>query len=259
MPAQTTNLFLLDDLEGSSRTRKLSDGDLNALRTVADWIKTFVAKPNKELGRAGPVCPFVPGARERKTLWHAPEQIAHQSVPEVVQLMNGYRRLLLRAQPREGDDASYKAIVVAFTDLSADRARDYFDDAQIQHLKRLSYVEDGVVLGEFHERNEGSAIRNPSFQPFKAPVPFLLMRHAVISDWMFFLDNEDWLGFWARRFGESAVQTLAEELRRSNWRWLESRANTPNLHCTRTAREHRVQSEVDVPMTGNPKSVASFE
>ena len=181
-----------------------------------------MARPNKDLGRAGPVCPFVPGACERKTLWLAPEQIANRSVPDVVELMNGYRRLLLRAQPIEGDDANYKAIVVVFTDLSADRARDYLDDVQIQNLKRLSYVEDGVVLGEFHERNEGSAIRNPSFQPFKSPVPFLLMRHAVVSDWMFFLDNEDWLSSWARRFGESAVQALAEELRRTNWRRLES-------------------------------------
>ena len=39
---------------------------------------------------------------------------------------------------------------------------------------------------------------------------------------MFFLDNEDWLILWARRFGESAVQALAEGLRRTNWRRLES-------------------------------------
>jgi hypothetical protein len=220
MPAQTTNLFLLQDLDDSSRTRKLADSDLKALHTVAHWIKTFVARPNKDLGRAGPVCPFVPRAWERKTLWLAPEQIANQSVPDVVQLMNGYKELLLRAQPVEGDDANYKAIVVVFADLSADRAKDYVDDAQIQHLKRPSYVEDGVVLGEFHERNEGSAAHNLSFQPFKAPVPFLLLRHAVISDWVFFLDNEDWLSIWAGRFGESAVKTLAEELRRTNWRRL---------------------------------------
>jgi hypothetical protein len=222
MPAHTTNLFLLDDLEEASRTRKLADSDLSALRTVADWIRTFVAMPNKDLGRPGPVCPFVPVGLERKTLWLAPEQIASKSVRDVVELMNDYRRLLLRARPIETDDANYKAIVVVFTDLSVDRARDYFDDAEIENLKRLSYVEDGVVLGEFHKRNEGSAIRNPSFQPFKSPVPFLLMRHAVVSDWMFFLDNEDWLGFWERRFGESAVQALAEELRRTNWRRLES-------------------------------------
>lgn len=71
-------------------------------------------------------------------------------------------------------------------------------------------------------RNEGSAIRNRSFQPFKSPVPFLLMRHAVVSDWMFFLDNDDWLSSWSRRFGESAVRALAEELRRTNWRQLGS-------------------------------------
>ena len=220
MPAQTANLFLLHDLDDSSRTRKLANSDLNALRTVADWIKTFVARPNKDLGRAGPVCPFVPGACERKTLWLAPEQVANQSVPDVVQLMNGYKRLLLRAQPVEGDGTNYKAIVVVFTDLSADRAKDYVDDVQIQRLKKPSYVEDGIVLGEFHERNEGSAAHNPSFQPFKAPVPFFLMRHAVINDWVFFLDNEDWLSIWAHRFGESAVKALAEELRRTNWRRL---------------------------------------
>ena len=49
-------------------------------------------------------------------------------------------------------------------------------------------------------------------------MPFLLMRHAVIGDWKFFLDDEDWLNLWARRYGESAVQALAEELRRLPWR-----------------------------------------
>jgi hypothetical protein len=68
MPSQSTNLFLLQDLENSSRTSKLADSDLSSLHSVADWIKTFVARPNKDLGRAGPVCPFVPGACERKTL-----------------------------------------------------------------------------------------------------------------------------------------------------------------------------------------------
>ncbi len=220
MPATTTNLFLLQDLEDVSRTGQLAEDDLRALHTVADWIKTFVARPNKDLGRAGPVCPFVPGAWERKTLWLAPEQIANRSMLDVVQLINGYKSLFLRAHPIEGDGANYKAIVVVFTDMSAERAKDSIDDV-FQHITDSSYVKDGVVLGEFHERNEGTAIYNPSFRPFTPPVPFLLMRHTVISDWKFFLDNEDWLNKWARRFGESAVQALAEELRRTNWRRLE--------------------------------------
>ena len=47
------------------------------------------------------------------------------------------------------------------------------------------------------------------------------MRRAVLSDWKFFLENEEWLSFWARRFGEAAVRALAEVLRRTNWRQLE--------------------------------------
>jgi len=49
-------------------------------------------------------------------------------------------------------------------------------------------------------------------------VPFLLMRPAVVSDWVFFLDNEDWLDLWARRFEGLAVRALADQLRRTNWR-----------------------------------------
>jgi hypothetical protein len=50
-----------------------------------------------------------------------------------------------------------------------------------------------------------------------SPVPVLLMRRAVISDWKFFSNNEDRLGLWARRYGESAAAALADELRRFPW------------------------------------------
>ena len=216
MPTQT-NLFLLEDLQDVGKTSELAESDLDAIHAVADWIKTFVVRPHKDLGRAGPVCPFVPEALERKTLWLAPEQIADLEVPAVVELINGYQRLFLDAQPSDGDDANYKVIVVVFTDLSADRAQGVFDDV-LQHLAVPSYVEDGIVFGPFYEGHEGTAIYNSSFRPFRSPVPFLFVRHGVISDWKFFLDNDDQLNRWAHRYGESAVRALAEELRRLPWR-----------------------------------------
>jgi hypothetical protein len=216
MPTQT-NLFLLEDLEDVGKTSELAESDLDALHAVADWIKTFVVRPHKDLGRAGPVCPFVPEALERKILWLAPEQIADLEVPAVVELIHGYQRLFLDAQPTDGDDAKYKVIVVVFTDLSADRAQGVFDDV-LQHLAVPSYVEDGIVFGPFYEGHEGTAIYNSSFRPFRSPVPFLFVRHGVISDWKFFLDNDDQLNRWAHRYGESGVRALAEELRRLPWR-----------------------------------------
>ncbi len=217
MPTQTTDLFLLEDLEDVGKTNELAEGDLDALHAVADWIKTFVVRPHEDLGRAGPVCPFVPGGLERKTLWLAPVHIADRGVPHVVELVSGYKSLFLDAEPTDGDDANYKVIVVVFTDLSADRAQGVFDDV-LQQLAVPSYVEDGIVFGPFYEGHEGTAIYNARFRPFQSPVPFLFVRHGVISDWKFFLDNEDWLNHWAHRFGESAVLALAEELRRLPWR-----------------------------------------
>ena len=217
MAAPTANLYLLEDLDNASQTRPLAQSDLAALRTVADWIKTFVARPHNDLGREGPVCPFVPGGLERKTLWLASEHSAGRSVADVVQLMNGYKTQFLHAQPMDGDGAHDKVIVVVFTDLPAERARGLFGEV-LQHLAVPSYVEDRVLFGPFYEGNEDTAIYNARFRPFQSPVPFLFVRHGVISDWKFFLDNEDWLTRWAHRYGESAVRALAEELRRLPWR-----------------------------------------
>jgi hypothetical protein len=217
MPTHTTDLFLLEDLEDGGKASELAETELTALQAVANWIETVVVRPQKDLGRDGPVCPFVPGALERRTLWLAAEQIAKLDAPAVVELMNGYVSRFLDAEPRDGDDAKYKVTVVVFTDLPASRAQDLFDDV-LQVLAAPSYAEGGVVFGPFYEGNAGTALYNSSFRPFTSPVPFLFVRHTVISDWKFFLDDEEAFVRWARHFGESAAHALAQQLRQLPWR-----------------------------------------
>jgi hypothetical protein len=217
MPPQTTDLFLLEDLEDASRTKTLAENNLEALQAIADWIKTYVVKPHKDLGRDGTVCPFVPGSLERKTLWLAPEQIADRDLPDVVELMSGYKRLLLETGPTDGDDVVYNVICVVFTDLPADRAQGVFDEVQGQ-LGVPSYVEDGILFGPYYPGNETPAIHNQSFRPFDSPLPFMFVRHGVTGDWEFFLDDDEWFKLWAGRYGESAAQALGERLRSLPWR-----------------------------------------
>jgi hypothetical protein len=92
-----------------------------------------------------------------------------------------------------------------------------FDDV-LQQLALPSYAQDGILFGPFYQGNKGTAIYNASFRPFTCPVPFLFVRLGVVSDWKFFLDDDEMLNLWARRFGESAVHALAKELRRPPWR-----------------------------------------
>lgn len=217
MQAEATHILLVDELDEFERTSQFARSDLEALRAVADWIKTFVVQPHKDLGRAGPVCPFVPEALERKALWLIPERSADRSPVDVVELIIGYQKLFFDARPDQGDDTVHKAFFVVFTDLSADRANEFFDDL-LERLAVPSYVNDGFAMGAFYEGNKATAIYNPSFRPFTSPVPSLLMRRTVVSDWKFFLDDDDSLKNWAHRFGESGARELAEELRGLPWR-----------------------------------------
>jgi hypothetical protein len=217
MPTQTAELFLLEDLGDAGGTSGLAESELDGLRAIAAWITTYVTQPHEELvGHAGPVCPFLPGSVERKTLWLAPERISDRDEADVVELMRGYKRLLLQ-RPAEGEEDVYDVIAVVFGDLPADRAQGIFGDV-IEQLAVPSYVEDGVLFGPYYEGNEATALYNPGFRPFESPVPFMFVRHGVVGDWKFFLDDDEWLGLWAHRFGESATHALAEELRLLPWR-----------------------------------------
>jgi hypothetical protein len=212
MPTQTADLFLVEELDDAGRTSVLAEDQLTALRAVADWIKSYVIQPHRDLGRAGPVCPYVPGALERRKLWLAPERVGEANTSDVVELMTAYRSLFLDTEPADGADADRAAIIVVFTDLPAARAQELFADV-LQEIAVRAYAEDGILYGPFYEGHQGSALHNPEFRPFRSPVPFMFVRHGVVGDWPFFLDKEDWLSMYADRFRESAVHALAAELR----------------------------------------------
>jgi len=217
MPTQTADLFLVDDVQDARRTHALPERDVTALQGVATWIESFIVQPHQDLGRSGPVCPYVAGAIDRRKLWLAPEQVGDRDAADVAELMTGYRRFFQDTEPADGPDAGRSAIIVVFTDLPAARAPQLFDDV-LQQIAIPAYVDDGIVFGPFYQGHEGTAIHNPGFRPFQSPTPFIFVRYGVVGDWKFFLDDDGGLGRFAHRFGESAVHALAGELRRLPWR-----------------------------------------
>ena len=72
MAASMENLYLLKDL--ATKTKRIG-GDLPAVKKAADWIRDYICQEDTRLGKAGPVCPFVPPAIDHDALWLAPERV----------------------------------------------------------------------------------------------------------------------------------------------------------------------------------------
>jgi hypothetical protein len=100
-------------------------------------------------------------------------------------------------------------MIVVFTDLPAERAGALFTDV-LGSSRDASYEGDGIIFSPFCDGSEGTAVYDSRFRPFHLPVAFLFVRHTVLSDWTFFVDDDALLDRWARRFGPAGTAALAQ-------------------------------------------------
>lgn len=48
-----------------------------------------------------------------------------------------------------------------------------------------SFVEAGMMLGEFYSENESPGLYNPDFRPLRSPIPLFVYRRLVPNDLVF--------------------------------------------------------------------------
>jgi hypothetical protein len=163
--------------------------NINAFREALTWIRSYLVQPHPELGRQGTVCPFAQTALDYDTMRVA-----------VVRLTGGYDKrmqildavkhhlAMLVATDSPSDEQMLRATLMLFPDVSPEEAPDLIDRTK-EELKP-SFVERGLMLGEFHRRNESPGIHNPNFRPLRSPIPMLAIRHMVSSDFIFLNRSE---------------------------------------------------------------------
>ncbi|HXA47676.1 MAG TPA: hypothetical protein VNW52_08600 [Burkholderiaceae bacterium] len=154
---------------------------------VLEWVHNFLAAPHSDVGRKGSVCPFVPLSLEMDTIWMVEVSEQNPSLERISAIISEYRDLFLATEPINGPNSINKAFMVVFPNLGADGAT-VVDDVQYQ--LKMDFVEMGLMLGEFHAKNEGEGLRNPDFRPLRSPIPILAIRHMVDSDLPFLLRSE---------------------------------------------------------------------
>ncbi len=161
------------------------------------WIRNFVAKPHPELGRQGPVCPFLPRALRDDSIAFRTIAVSDPSEAKLDATIKQYAELFLQMEPTQGNARLNKTIVLIFSGLPDAAAGNIVESAH-QRLKP-HFVELGLMLGEFHKDHKGEGVHNDRFRPLQSPLPLLVIRYMVASD-LAFLDRSSYPMALRQRF-----------------------------------------------------------
>ncbi|MGD8574767.1 MAG: YbaK/EbsC family protein [Gammaproteobacteria bacterium] len=176
-----------------------------ALGRIAEWVRDYLCQPHPELGRNGPVCPFVPGALQKKMLFGTLYEGEHLNKEAVKAILLDEMERFINLQPTSGNEAQFKSLMVLFPGMPAGQAREIIDAAQIELQKH--FVPNGLMVGEFHAGPpQKGGLWNTKFRPLHSPVPMLVIRHMVPTDILFLKDHPDLFFGYLKIYGNAVPE-----------------------------------------------------
>lgn len=170
------------------------------LEEVVRWSHEYLCRGHHELGRYGPVCPYVRPSLERELLWLTVYPGADPPLDELSAAVGGYGRWFRRLPPTSGREAQYKAILIVLPDLPHERAPDVVD--VVHAALKPEFVVEGLMLGQFYPACEEPGLWNRRFRPLRSTVPLLTIRHMVAPDAGFLDDDGRFMAAYLARFGD---------------------------------------------------------
>lgn len=210
--AERPDLYLIElaDVLASPPPEPIRES-IEPLRRIVAWAREFLCRSHPELGREGPVCPYVEASMRKHVFYLTVTRGRDYTPADVERIIMGLRDWFLELEPQQGPGRTFKTILCLFPDFEAGDLSPLIDGVQAK-LKN-EYVPLGVMVGEFHDRPpEKAGLWNPEFRPLAAPVPMLVVRHMVATDFAFLRDDRGLMRHYLDRFGAEVPAHLREEV-----------------------------------------------
>ncbi|MBD2665047.1 hypothetical protein B6N60_03011 [Richelia sinica FACHB-800] len=206
--------------------------DITYLIEIQNWIKSFLARHHVDLGRTGPVCPYVPHALKSDGIKMAVIHTQNNNLQEIAEIVTHYRQIFLQeAEIKEQDLKIYQAFLLIFPDIHQDAAGEIID--HIQRQLKPSFVESGLMIGEFHQRTESAGLHNPKFRPLRSPIPLLAIRFMSEFDLPFLQSPDN--PHLRIRYLESYLQRFSHRIK--------DEAKLKNIHAILKLAKQEIQAE----------------
>ncbi len=191
------------DASGGIQRRAIPATDILStekdLAVIEQWLWEYVSAPHPELGRSGPVCPFVPPAMNNNlvqfSLRYDVDNNKFESIYTVIQ--NEMSDFGITAKPAPNSGASLESRLVVFPLLGEEGCRRL--DEHYTALKNEA-VESGLMIGQFHPYCDERAVRNQNFRVSISPIPFLAMRRMAPHDVLFLHEERNWFENYHQNF-----------------------------------------------------------
>jgi hypothetical protein len=156
------------------------------------WLREYVSVGDKRVGRAGPVCPFMPRALTE----HAVDTRVRYDIDDGCsepELSDKLRAEIIEfaepGRPPHNTGVILDSRLIVMPHLGPEGWARL--DAAYTHLKNFA-VESGLMIGQFHPHCDERAIRNPEFRVSVAPVAMLAIRHMAPHDILFLHSSSQW-------------------------------------------------------------------
>jgi hypothetical protein len=184
------------------------------LLQASQFARNTLAVPSADLGRPGPVCPYVPGAISANSFYLACTQ-SHCASRELVAnaadaMLEAFKLLPDVNLDRAARDLKCLLILFASPDFDVSKV---IPAAQIQ--AKSSYIGQGLMIGEFFPGCPAEGLHNPGFRPFDFPVACLAVRYMTEFDIPFLLSKTSYLKTYLSIFGAAGESRLRKYLAKS--------------------------------------------
>ncbi|MFI2611188.1 DUF6875 domain-containing protein [Kitasatospora sp. NPDC018619] len=183
-------------------------GRPEAAETLA-WARAFLTAAHPDLGRSGPVCPYTQPSL-RRGLFHiaVADASPEGDLPALVAELRAHYDALLAALDEESDRELLTVLLVL---PQLDRADSTVLD-ELQRKAKDEFVEQGLMIGQFHPVCEEPGLWNRSFRPLRAPVPLLAVRKLLVFDLPFLCGDETHLDHYLARFAPEVPARIRAQL-----------------------------------------------
>ncbi|MCE5289688.1 MAG: hypothetical protein LLG14_10655 [Nocardiaceae bacterium] len=163
---------------------------------LGEYMSEFLTHPHPDLGRTGAVCPFVKTSVGKHTVWVSfvrgtEAELTHETMQTVIDdafdIFAGLRR--------DYREQVTQTVVTVFPDLV-----DFTKIDEVHANRKPQFVAKGYMLGQFYPDCPQQGLWNPDFRPLAAPVPMLIVRKMMSTDYPFLVGQRDWLYSYFSQF-----------------------------------------------------------